>query len=67
MPQQCVKGAPLGIALPRQNGLMFAPGDGAFLAKADLGPLLLGEDGPGEPAHVEGEIMNAAEENIGCH
>jgi len=47
------------------DGLVFFECDGAFLAEAHRRPLLLRHDGPGQPAHIRGEIMRTPQVEVG--
>ena len=57
MPAQLVKCFPFGIPLGGDNLLVFGQRDGAFFFEAHLRPLFLGQDGPRQPVHVQGEVV----------
>ena len=46
---------------------MFLPGDRALAPVFHFGPPLFREHGPGQPAHVEREVVNAPQVNVGGH
>ena len=64
MPAQLVKSFPFQIFLTANDGLMFFMGDGPFLLEVNRRPLPLGNDGSGNPIHIEGEIVNASQKDI---
>jgi len=39
--------------------------DGALLAEGDLGPVLLWDQRPGQPTHVQSEVVDTAKEDVG--
>src|ERR1035437_5628060 len=63
-PAQLVEVPALLVLLPRDDELVFLLGDPALGLVADLGELLLPQDGPGEPAHVEREVLGPAQEYV---
>ena len=65
VPEQFVIGVKFRVLLRGENGLVFHPGDGAFGIAFDFRPLAFGNDRSADPIHVEGEIMNPPEEDIG--
>ncbi len=65
MPAQLVISAMFRVLFAGDDGLMFRRGDRSLLFEPQFGPLLLGQDRPGQPIHVEGEIMNSPKENVG--
>ena len=46
---------------------MFLPSDGSLGAALNFWPLPLGNDRPRQPAHIEREVVHAAEEDVGGH
>ena len=66
MPGHLVKRPAFGIALPGDDSLMFLKCDGALLLENWLRPLLPRQDGFGQPAHVEGEVVQAAQVHVGA-
>lgn len=67
MPGQFIEGTSLDVGLPRDDGLMFLQGDGAFFPVADIRPLALRDDRHGQPVHAESEVVNTPEKRIGGH
>lgn len=65
MPGQFVKRLAFRVSLASDDRLVLVERDGPLLAKLDGWPLFLGDHGPGQPAHVEGEVVNAPEIEIG--
>jgi hypothetical protein len=65
VPGQLVESLAFGIQLAGDNGLMLVPFDGALFFKLDGGPTFLGQDRPRQPAHIEGEVVDAAKVNVG--
>ncbi len=64
-PAELVEGAPGGIGLVAEDGLVLIGRDRPLLAKLDLWPVFFGNEGPRQPAHVQGKVVDSAEENIG--
>lgn len=44
---------------------MLVPGDGALFAETDYGPLALRNEGPREPVHIQAEVVQPPEVNVG--
>ncbi len=65
VPEQFVEGARLGVRFPGDDAVVFLAGDGALFPEAHSGPPLLRQDGPREPVHVDGEVLDAAEVDVG--
>ena len=65
VPRHFIERPALVIAFAGDDGPVFIMGGGALGLVADGGPLLLGDDRPGEPAHVQGEVVESAEVNVG--
>ena len=64
MPRQFVERPALLIALAGDDGPVLVVGDGALGLVADGGPLLLGDDRPREPAHVQREVVESAQVDV---
>ena len=56
-----------GIAFTLHDALVLVPSDRALGAVFHFGPAFFGQHGPGQPAHVEGEIVNASQIDVGGH
>jgi len=67
VPAKLIKRPALRVRFLGNDGLVFQGGDRTLLAEAHLGPLLLGEHRPGQPVHIEGEIVNPPQEDIRGH
>jgi len=67
MPAEPVKRPHFLIWFTRHNALMFFQGDGAFVTELNSRPLSPRDDGPGNPAHVHGKVVQTSEEDIGGH
>ena len=65
MPGQLIKRLPFRILFTGNDGLMFLPGDGPFVLELNLRPLPLHNHRPRQPRHVEGEVVDAPQINIG--
>ena len=65
MPTQFVKLFAFEFLLTADNGLVFVKGDRPFVLELDRWPLAFGDDGAGEPVHVEGEIVDASQKDVG--
>ena len=65
MPGQLVKRLPFRILLASNNGLMFLPSDGAFVLELNFRPLPFHNHRPRQPRHIEGEVMDAPQINVG--
>lgn len=66
-PAQFVEPAAFGIAFALDDALVFVPSDRALGPVFHFRPPLFGEHGPGQPAHVEREVVNAPQVNVGGH
>ena len=65
VPAELVKRPALRVQFLLDDGLVFLEGDRPLLFEAHLRPLLLGEHRPGQPAHVQGEVVEATQEHVG--
>jgi len=65
VPAQLIKAFPLRVYLGGDNPLVFLKRDGAFFLKLHCRPLEFRQDGPWKPIHVQGEIVNPTQVNIG--
>src|SRR5437667_8392194 len=65
MPGQLIKRLPFRILFTGNDGLMFRPGDGPFVFELNLRPLPFHNHRPRQPRHVEGEVVDAPQINIG--
>ena len=64
-PSQFVERLAFGILFAGDNGQMFGQGDTAFFLELNGGPAFLGQHRPRQPGHVQGEVVNAPQINIG--
>jgi hypothetical protein len=55
----------LWILLMGHDRLMLLPGDATLLTVAKRGPLLLRQDRPWKPRHVQGEVLDLAKDVVG--
>ena len=67
VPAKIVERPALGVGFRGDNSLVLQRGDRPLFLEANFRPLLFGEDGPRQPAHVQSEVVNPAQENIGGH
>lgn len=67
VPAEFIKRAAFRVSFLRHDGLMFVPSDGALLLELHFRPALLCQNRPGQPIHVEGEVVNPPQEHVGCH
>ena len=65
MPEEPIERAVLGVALASDDFLMLFPSDGPFWLELDFRPLSFRNDGFWNPVHIEGEIMQPAQKDIG--
>lgn len=65
MPGKLVESLPLGVALSGNDLAVFLPSNGALGLEADRGPLAFGDERPGQPVHIQAEVMQASEVNVG--
>ena len=49
------------------NLAMFLPSDGALLFETHDRPLSFGEDGPRQPVHIDTEVMQFAQMDVGAY
>ena len=67
MPEQFVKRLILPVAFSLHDVGVFREGDGAFRFELDRRPLPLGDHRPSEPVHVQGEVLQSAQEDVRRH
>lgn len=65
MPEQFVKIPEFGIALAGNDCAMFFRRDRPLFPEPDRRPLPSMQNGPGQPAHIQAEIVKAAEVDVG--
>lgn len=65
VPRQLVERLALGVPLPLHDLGVFLPGDRPLLLEPYGGPLALGHQRPRQPVHVDAEVVEAAEEDVG--
>jgi len=65
VPRQFVKRLALGVRLTGDNSLVFLLCNRPFDFEADGRPLAFGHHGPGQPAHVEGEVVQPPQIHVG--
>lgn len=65
VPANLVERAALRIGFRGDDSPVLFLGNAPFFAVFDLGPASFGEDGPRQPVHVQSEIMQFAQMNIG--
>ena len=66
MPGELVERAALRILFPPQNRLMLREGDRALFLEDRLGPLPTRQDRFRQPAHIEREVVQPSQVNIGA-
>lgn len=67
MPGELVEGAPLGILLPCDDFFVFRESNRAPDPVANHRPLAFGDDDCRELAHIDGEVVDSPEVDIGGH
>ena len=67
MPREPVEAAALGVLFAGDYGFVLRRRDGAFFLVDRLGPLLARQDGFRLPVHVQGEVVQPAEIDVGGH
>lgn len=67
MPEQFVESPEFGIALALNDPAMFVERDRPLVLIAHDGPLQLRQYRPRQPVHLDGEVVGAAQEDIGSH
>ena len=65
MPKKLVKGQFLWVLLSVNNPKVLFLGDRLLGGVSDLGPLTAGNDWGGDPAHIEGEVVEPSQEDVG--
>ena len=65
MPGHFVKGFAFGIVLTLDDTGVFLKGDTALFLEANNRPLALRHDRPGDPSHIEAEVVESPEEDVG--
>src|SRR5262245_36216186 len=65
MPTQLIKCLPLGIFFPLNDFPVLTLSDRALFFESDFRPLLLRDDGPRQPIHVQGEVVESAQIDVG--
>jgi len=65
VPRQFIERFAFRIHFAGDDGLMFLPGDGTFFLELNFRPLPFYDDRPRQPCHVQGEVMDAPQINIG--
>ena len=65
VPRQFIERLAFRIQFAGDDGLMFLPGDGAFILELNFGPLAFHDDRPRQPRHVQGEVVDAPQIYIG--
>ena len=65
MPREFVERLALGIAFAGDDGLMFGKRDAAFFLELDRRPAFLGQHRPRQPRHVQGEVVDAPQIDVG--
>jgi len=65
VPGHFVKGFAFGIVLPLDDAGVFLKGDAALFLEADHRPLALRHDRPSDPSHIEAEVVESPEEDVG--
>ncbi len=65
MPGQLIERIAFGISFAGDNGQMFGHRDAALFLEHDGRPAFLGQHGPRQPCHVQGEVVDAPQINIG--
>jgi len=63
-PQEIVVEALLGVLLGGQDSLVLLPGDAAFGFRPRFRPQLGRQDGPGQPAQADGQVVHATQEPV---
>ena len=64
VPQHLVISTPLGILFTGQNLLMLFGGYTALFLESNLRPLPAYNDRSGQPAHIQGEVVEAAQKYV---
>ena len=67
VPAKLIERPALRVHFGGDNGLVFLHGDRPLFLEADFRPSFLGENGPRQPTHVEGEIVNPAQKHVRRH
>ena len=65
VPRQFVERLAFGIVFAGDNGQMFGQRDAALFLELDGGPAFLGQHRPRQPGHVQGEVVDAPQIDIG--
>ena len=65
VPREFVERLAFGILFAGDDGLMFGQRDAALLLELDGRPAFLGQHRPRQPGHVQGEVVDAPQIDIG--
>ena len=64
MPSHLVIGFSLRIVFSLDDHVVFFAGDSALFFEADDRPLAFRHDWPGEPSHIEAEVVDPAQKDV---